>query len=403
MPAEAPVVFISYSHDSPAHRDKVLAFADRLRTEGVKAEIDRYEQFPPEGWNAHCAREIRRADRVLIVCTEIYRRRWDGEEEPGRGYGVRSEANLIRNYFYEDGSETRKFVPIMFDGATEAHIPGELKGLGRYRVETEEGYEQLYRLLTGQHDTPAPRLGDIRVLPVRDRKAFGTAAPPDQAEPPPVSEPHPRAADLFVGRKEDLERLEALLFPSAGTPRPVVVSGMAGVGKSYLVDRFYWDHQQKFPGGYLRLSLDPEKLVAATELIAQLTDRFKLPVGDVDALRTRLLAVPSLVHIENADTPEAGRIVAALADSLPGCVVVISARFRPLGSGAGWGQVPLELFDTGSAIQQLAKELGSDASGQEDWPDLVAALGFLPLALHLAAGHLREGTSAAAFLRRLRA
>jgi len=89
MSAETPRVFISYSHDGPAHRDKVLGFADKLRADGIEAEIDQYEQFPPEGWNAHCAREIRGADRVLIVCTEIYRRRWDGEEEPGRGNGVR--------------------------------------------------------------------------------------------------------------------------------------------------------------------------------------------------------------------------------------------------------------------------------------------------------------------------
>src|SRR3954451_5710689 len=129
MPTEAPRVFISFSHDSPAHRDKVLAFADRLRADGIDAQLDQYTQFPPEGWNAHCARQIRRADCVLIVCTEIYRRRWDGEEEPGRGNGVRSEANLIRNYFYEAGSESRKFVPILFAGTTEAHIPGELVGL----------------------------------------------------------------------------------------------------------------------------------------------------------------------------------------------------------------------------------------------------------------------------------
>jgi SEFIR domain-containing protein len=202
MPEEAPRVFISYSHDTEAHRDKVLAFADRLRDEGIGTELDRYEQFPPEGWNAHCARQIRRADRVLIVCTEIYRRRWEGEGEPGRGNGVRSEANLIRNYFYEDGSETRKFIPILFAEATEEHVPGELKGLGRYRVETADGYEQLYRLLTGQHDTPAPPIGPIRVLEPRARQSFGAASAaalpaspplPDRPEANQRSEPDPHA------------------------------------------------------------------------------------------------------------------------------------------------------------------------------------------------------------------
>jgi hypothetical protein len=206
MSEAVPVVFISYSHDSPGHRDKVLAFADRLRADGIDAQLDQYTQFPPEGWNAHCARQIRRVDRVLIVSTEIYRRRWDGEEEPGRGNGVRSEANLIRNYFYEEGSEGSKFVPILFAGAIEAHIPGELRGLGRYRADTPDGFEQLYRLLTGQHDTPAPPIGQIRTLELRPRPEFGSTAAalpapltPDRAEVPRRaradrrSEPDPRA------------------------------------------------------------------------------------------------------------------------------------------------------------------------------------------------------------------
>jgi hypothetical protein len=53
-------------------------------------------------------------------------------------------------------------------------------------------------------------------------------------------------------------------------------------------------------------------------------------------------------------------------------------------------------------LQQLAAESPADMAGRESWPALAAALGNLPLALHLAAGHLRDGSSAAAFLRHLR-
>jgi len=45
-----PKVFISYSHDSPEHADKVLAFANKLRSEGIDAVLDQYEESPPEGW-----------------------------------------------------------------------------------------------------------------------------------------------------------------------------------------------------------------------------------------------------------------------------------------------------------------------------------------------------------------
>jgi len=45
-------VFISYSHDSDTHRERVHALADRLCGDGIEVVIDR-DQLPggpPEGW-----------------------------------------------------------------------------------------------------------------------------------------------------------------------------------------------------------------------------------------------------------------------------------------------------------------------------------------------------------------
>jgi hypothetical protein len=50
----------------------VLALADRLCADGIDAMIDQYEQSPPEGWPAWCEAQIRKADFVLMVCTETY-------------------------------------------------------------------------------------------------------------------------------------------------------------------------------------------------------------------------------------------------------------------------------------------------------------------------------------------
>ena len=43
-------VFISYSHDSPEHRTRVLNFAEKLRKDGLDAWIDQYESWPEKGW-----------------------------------------------------------------------------------------------------------------------------------------------------------------------------------------------------------------------------------------------------------------------------------------------------------------------------------------------------------------
>ena len=87
-----PRVFISYSHDSPEHLDRVLVLSDRLRVDGIDCHIDQYEESPGEGWPRWMVNQIEDAEFVLVVCTENYEPRFRGKEEPGKGLGVRSQA-----------------------------------------------------------------------------------------------------------------------------------------------------------------------------------------------------------------------------------------------------------------------------------------------------------------------
>ncbi len=175
----APRVFVSYSHDSPEHQDRVLELADRLRADGVDASIDQYEMLPPEGWPAWCDDEIRKSDFVLMVYTETYLRRVDGEEEPGKGHGVLWEARLIKQELYDTGSVTSKFVPVLFGGGNPEHIPRPVKGASFFRLENTEGYDALYRLLTGQPLVRRPELGILRRLPERQRQSLGEPRAPE--------------------------------------------------------------------------------------------------------------------------------------------------------------------------------------------------------------------------------
>jgi SEFIR domain len=84
----APRVFISYSQDGDVHKDRVLALANRLRADGIDANVDQYIQSAPEGWPVWCEAEIRKADFVLMVYTKSYRQRVEGNEQPGAGHGV---------------------------------------------------------------------------------------------------------------------------------------------------------------------------------------------------------------------------------------------------------------------------------------------------------------------------
>ena len=46
-----PKVFISYAHAGKKLADDVLNFSNYLRSRGIDAEIDQYEEAPPQGLN----------------------------------------------------------------------------------------------------------------------------------------------------------------------------------------------------------------------------------------------------------------------------------------------------------------------------------------------------------------
>ena len=175
-----PMVFISYSHDSPEHADRVLALSDHLRADGIDCILDQYEVSPPEGFPRWMDRHIRDADFVLMICTPTYYRRVMGEEEPDKGHGVAWESTLIYQYIYNEGTSNTRFIPVLLEGGDASDIPTPWQGVKKYRPTTKEGYEELYRRLTGQPLTPKPALGTLRKMPPRERTQDFVAQMPDE-------------------------------------------------------------------------------------------------------------------------------------------------------------------------------------------------------------------------------
>ena len=115
--------FYQLQHDSPEHKDRILALADRLRQEGVDCRIDQYEQSPEEGWPLWCERQIERSTFVLIVCTETYYRRFRGEELPNKGLGGTWEGHIITQELYNAQGKNRKFIPVTFLSEKFGFVP----------------------------------------------------------------------------------------------------------------------------------------------------------------------------------------------------------------------------------------------------------------------------------------
>ena len=164
-PPPTPVkAFISYSHDSSQHMERVLKLSDRLRKDGVDCSIDQYEMSPRGGWPQWTLKQVEDAAFVLVVCTQVYARRFRGEGEAGVGRGAAWEGAIITRTLYGLGRENQKFIPVIFDARDVAHIPVELRGDMYYDLGSEEGYTQLYRRITNQPLVTRPPLGGVQTL-----------------------------------------------------------------------------------------------------------------------------------------------------------------------------------------------------------------------------------------------
>lgn len=157
-------VFISYSRDSAEHANRVAQLASLLRADGVDVEVDLWVESPPEGWPQWMERQIRRAQFVLIICTEAYSRRAEGVDLAQRGRGACWESLLAYQHIYEANSTNQRFIPVVFSVEDEQHIPVPLRSFTCYNLSSVDGYQKLYRRLTSQPLRMKPRLGRIKEL-----------------------------------------------------------------------------------------------------------------------------------------------------------------------------------------------------------------------------------------------
>jgi len=136
--------------------------------------------------------QIRNADFVLLVCTETYLRRVEGREEPGKGRGVLWEAESIYNVLYWEDSQKQRFIPVLFADGQPSWIPLRLRGLTHYQVDTQEGYDDLYRHLTNQPRYEIPVLGERRALPTIAPQSYpaSLAAKPAAKTPTSLDQRH---------------------------------------------------------------------------------------------------------------------------------------------------------------------------------------------------------------------
>ena len=181
-----------------------------------------------QDWAQWTAREVRDADRILVVASPEYRRRAEGDAGPDEGRGVQWEARLIRDRFYADQDAGLQLVlPVVLPGGSAADLPLWLAPASatHYLVTgyTVAGAEALLRVLTGQPREIEPGLGAVPYLPPR-----GTGRRPGLARPVLRTQVVIEASVSGDGQVASAVWLGGSLLCQRQAPLPAEVAGVWG-------------------------------------------------------------------------------------------------------------------------------------------------------------------------------
>src|SRR5271166_3856561 len=392
MASAPPKVLISYSHDSPEHEQHVLELANHLRGDGIDCTIDQYVVVPPEGWPRWMDKQIRDSDFVVMVCTETYYQRVMGEEQPGKGLGVRWEGHLIYGEIYRAGTMNTKFIPVLFEGGDPSHIPAPARGTNHYFPRTTRGYEDLYRRLTNQPCAIKPELGKLRSLPPAERKSEGALG---RLVNVPNLPPH------FLPRPGDLQALKDAVL--AGLTKPVALTGtgklglqgMGGIGETVLAVALARDSEvrQVFSDGiyWLTIGQNPNLLDLQNRLLGQLRGSKETLTTEQeakDALREALEGRPALLVVDDAwtiDTADAFSVTA------PPARLLITTRNNEVLVGLGAEELRVDVLSLSDALKMLADWVGEKSPDKlpPEAAEVAKECGYLPLALAMIGAMIR--------------
>jgi len=224
---------------------------------------------------------------------------------------------------------------------------------------------------------------------------------PQQAPPLPT---------YYVDRPECIQELKSDLLTQSSNPQTLLITaihGLGSVGKSTLAAALARDTdvQAHFRDGILWATLgqQPDLLSLLSGWIQALGDyNFKATSKESasNQLRTLLYDKAVLLVIDDAWNPEHAQ---AFNVGGPRCQVLVTTRERVIADVLGASTYSLDVMKPEQAMKLLTNKLGRDiaATEQPQAEILAKELGYLPLALELAASQVKDGVSWVVLLQNL--
>lgn len=384
-------VFLSYRQTDDEQKQRVRAFAERLRDREINVFLDQFlEDDKPSGpgdrWAKWSADRAFQTKFVLIIGTRAWFECFDGKHQPGTGLGATYEASAIRQRIYEAGGMNNDIRVVLFDAAEAALIPAELRGYQHFYADRD--FVKIVRWLEGKLIIDTPRTSIPHNLP---------------------------SLQPFFGREEELKKIADALDPESRT-WGALIHGPGGMGKTSLAVRAAYDVSPDAFEKIVFISLksrvlddDGERDLSGflisgwAELLNELARELghdaiaKAPENQRphllhDALRgTRTLLV--LDNLESLVKRERD-IVFTFVDKLPlGCKAILTARGR---IGAGGREIILQELSQQAALATIAK-LAEDnpalrRASEAERLLLYRETGGNPLLLRWTAGQIGRGS-----------
>ncbi|MFJ9638411.1 AfsR/SARP family transcriptional regulator [Streptomyces sp. NPDC101178] len=245
---------------------------------------------------------------------------------------------------------------------------------------------------------PRPELAQLQQRILRADEELARPADEPASVPAPLKPAQlPATVPDFTGRDSFVRDLGAQLATAEGSVMAVsALAGIGGVGKTTLAVHVAHQARPHFPDGQLYVDLqgagaraaEPETVLgsflralgtADSAIPDTLDERAALFRSTLDGRRV-------LVLLDNAH--DAAQI-RPLLPGTPGCAALVTSRVRMVDL-AGAHLVDLDVMSPDEALQLFTRIVGAERVGAEREAalDVVAACGFLPLAIRIAASRL---------------